>query len=162
MVGQSSKQADLKKKLNLKEIRKLEKLFPDSVHLDEKNRVVILNGWTLSEKFPDSIGHEKEGENIEKDSNGLRAPGISRNCGFNTPISIVAEHFLVGMVNPLTNAPEKNAQRNESSRNRRVGRKKTSPINQKNESSSNDQNLVPVIKGQLRKRVIHFFRRFMT
>ena len=41
-------------KIESEVIKRLQALNPETVRLDEMNRVVTLIGWTLSEKLPDT------------------------------------------------------------------------------------------------------------
>lgn len=151
----------MNKKIDVEEIKRLQALNPETVSLDEMNRVVTLVGWTLLEKLPDTHCDESEGKDIEHDADSLGVSGVARNGGSNPTESVVSKHLLVGVVNPLTNAPEEDTKRNESGRASRVGRQHTSTVQQKNECSSDNQNLVPVVEGQFRQRVIHFMHRLL-
>lgn len=85
----------------------MQALNPETVRLDEMNRVVTLIGWTLSEKLPDTYSDENKGKDIEHDSDSLGISRVTRNGCCNPTEAVVLEHFLVGVVNPLTNAPKK-------------------------------------------------------
>lgn len=88
----------------------MQALNPETVRLDEMNRVVTLIGWTLSEKLPDTYSDENKGKDIEHDSDSLGISRVTRNGCCNPTEAVVLEHFLVGVVNPLTNAPKKRRQ----------------------------------------------------
>lgn len=149
------------KKIEAEEIKRLQALNPKTVRVDEMNRVVTLVGWTFSEKLPDTYSDENEGKGIEHDSDSLGVSRVTRNGGSHPTYPVVSEHLLVGMINPLTNTPEKDTKGNESGRTRRIGRKNASTIQQKNECSGDNQNFVPVVEGQFRQRVIHFIHRLL-
>lgn len=53
------------KKIESEVIKRLQALNPETVRLDEMNRVVTLIGWTLSEKLPDTYSDENKGKDIE-------------------------------------------------------------------------------------------------
>ncbi|HBR4085816.1 TPA: hypothetical protein MEW43_005074 [Klebsiella pneumoniae] len=95
------------KKIESEVIKRLQALNPETVRLDEMNRVVTLIGWTLSEKLPDTYSDENKGKDIEHDSDSLGISRVTRNGCCNPTEAVVLEHFLVGVVNPLTNAPKK-------------------------------------------------------
>lgn len=148
-------------KIDTAEIKRLQALNPETVKLDEINRVISLIGWSLLEKLPDTHGDESEGKDIEHDSHCLGVSRVARHgCGHPTE-TVVSELLLVGMVNPLTKTPKENAKRNESSRPSGIGRHNPCAVQQENECSGDDQNLVPVVQVQFRQRVIHFLHRFL-
>ena len=149
------------KKIEVEEIKRLQELNPKTVRMDEMNRVVTLVGWTFSEKLPDTYSDENEGKDIEHDTDSLGVSRVTRNGGSHPTETVVSEHLLVGMINPLTNTPEKDTKGNESGRARGIGRQYSSTVQQKNECSSDNQNLVPVVEGQFRQRVIHFIHRLL-
>uniref|UniRef100_UPI001CDADC95 hypothetical protein n=2 Tax=Klebsiella pneumoniae TaxID=573 RepID=UPI001CDADC95 len=147
------------KKIESEVIKRLQALNPETVRLDEMNRVVTLIGWTLSEKLPDTYSDENKGKDIEHDSDSLGISRVTRNGCCNPTEAVVLEHFLVGVVNPLTNAPKKDAKGNQCCRARRICRKNSSTVQQKNECTSDNQNFVPVVQSQFRQRVIHLIHR---
>lgn len=59
------------KKIESEVIKRLQALNPETVRLDEMNRVVTLIGWTLSEKLPDTYSDENKGKDIEHDSDSF-------------------------------------------------------------------------------------------
>lgn len=52
------------KKIESEVIKRLQALNPETVRLDEMNRVVTLIGWTLSEKLPDTYSDENKGNEV--------------------------------------------------------------------------------------------------
>lgn len=144
--------------LNRKDFELLEKTYPGTVVFNDAAGSVTLVGWKL-EQLEDAGAQEQETNNIEHDSDGARIPGVSREFPVRSIESVEQQSFLVGVIDPLAHTPEKNAGRENSCRCGRVGREKTCSIEKKDKGASNDQHLVPVIKGQFRQRVIHFFLR---
>lgn len=71
----------------------MQALNPETVRLDEMNRVVTLIGWTLSEKLPDTYSDENKGKDIEHDSDSLGISRVTRNGCCNPTEAVVLEHF---------------------------------------------------------------------
>ncbi|NIC29327.1 hypothetical protein [Serratia plymuthica] len=144
--------------LNRKNFEQFEKASPGSVILDDEAGTVTLIGWQL-EKFEDTGTYEEKANNIECNSNGFDASGVSGNLPVGLIEIVEQKLLLVGVVNPFTNSPEKDTCREHCSHCSGIGGQETTSIEEKHEGASNNQHLIPVVKGQLRQRIIHLFHR---
>jgi hypothetical protein len=155
-----NKEVDVKDENGREFFERLEMLVPGSVKFDEKSGSVTLIGWKL-EKFEDTKTDEHKTDNIECYANRFGAPGMSRNLPIRPVEIIKQELLLIRVVDPFTKPPEEDPGRNGCGGSSGVRGKKASTIENENKSTGNDQHFVPVIKSQLCKRIIHFFRRII-
>lgn len=155
-----NKEVDVKGENGRECFERLERLVPGSVKFDEKSGSVTLIGWKL-EKFEDTKTDERQTDNIECDAYGFGAPGMSRNLPIGPVKIIKQELLLVRVVDPFTKPPEENSCRNGCGGSSGVRGKKTTACENENKSTGDDQHFVPVIKSQLCKRIIHYFRRII-
>lgn len=138
----------------------LEKMAPGSVHVSKDGRSVTLIGWDL-EEFDDSEHHQCETNDIECNSERICVPWAPRNLPVRSIKGVKNEHFLIRVIHPFPKPPEKCASRNAGCCGGRIRRKKACAIQEKNKGSYDDYHLVPVVKGKLSQRVLHFVNRLI-
>ncbi|TKI02411.1 hypothetical protein [Martelella alba] len=143
-------------RINKTLLTELERLSPGSVLVDEETGEIVLIGWRL-EQFVNPSRDQDSPQNIEANTCKCKGAQVPGDFSSRPAKGIKHESLSIWMINPLTQTPKEATKGGKSDRGCGIYRKKTPAINNEYNNSNNNQDLVPVIKNQLRQRVVHFF-----
>ena len=122
----------------------LERQYPGSVVIDPVTGSASLIGWSL-EQFNDAKNDKCATDNIEGHSGNTDLSGVTGKLTGWAAKNSGDQHLLVGVVNPLTNAPQSAAKGNKPSSCCRVCSEDPGSIHQEDKESACNKHLIPVV-----------------
>lgn len=146
---------------SLKGLRKalssLERKYPGSVRID-KDGVVTLIGWK-SEQFNNANDDKNYTDDIKCDTCRMCVSGVSAELPVRTIKGVQKQLLIVGVINPLPDAPQNATKGDKPCCNCRVCTKKTRSIYQEHKEPASNEQLIPVIESKFSDRIFHALSR---
>ena len=118
-------------------------------------------GCDLSKEFVPAEANESNTDNIKGDANRFGVAGIAGDFTGGHVEAGGNDRCSQRMVNPLAKTNEKYAKRNQGGGDCGVSLEQTCTSKKENDDADNHEDLIPMVKGKLGKRVFQWFHRLV-